>query len=349
MNGQNKRWDRRGCGMKRHRSSVQHEFEFIPRRIKHKRLLTAGAATALAVLMVYSGWQLVSYATQWGRSRAISREMQEAYNEGPQSPETENQFEISPAALTEAPTPTPTPTAAPTQAVSSVLPAEATEVPMLTPRPYPGNPMLLTSTRIQRLQRSNKDIIGYLSIDGLVNEAVVQRDNSYYLRRDSLGYHNVNGAIFLDENISLHTRPYTLILYGHNMKTGTMFGCFHKFENMSYYKSHPFLSFDTKYEDGRYVIFALSRINLQEGRALYVPFSNLAFTGDPDERQSIIDLLRRRSSFSTGVDVQTDDQLLLMVTCIGNDDERNILIARRLRDGETEESLLLAVASATSR
>lgn len=53
---------------------------------------------------------------------------------------------------------------------------------------------------------------------------MVQRDNTYYLNRDYLGYHNDNGAIFLDMGCDLTGNPKALILYGHNMKTGAMFG-----------------------------------------------------------------------------------------------------------------------------
>ena len=62
-----------------------------------------------------------------------------------------------------------------------------------------------------------------------------------------------------------------------------------------------------------------------------------------------IDLMMPRKDFETlkavspydcGVDVQPEDQLLLLVTCIGNDTERRVVAARRIREGETEEELL---------
>lgn len=60
----------------------------------------------------------------------------------------------------------------------------------------------------------------------------------------------MNGAIFLDESCDLSTRPYTLMLYGHNMKSGAMFGNLRNYENLTYYKNNPFIKFDTAYEDG---------------------------------------------------------------------------------------------------
>lgn len=53
---------------------------------------------------------------------------------------------------------------------------------------------------------------------------MAQRDDIYYLDHDVMGTSNVNGTLFLDAAISLKTRPYAYIIYGHNMKSGAMFG-----------------------------------------------------------------------------------------------------------------------------
>lgn len=66
--------------------------------------------------------------------------------------------------------------------------------------------------------------MGWLNMGKLVDEPVVQRDDVFYLTHDATGKENISGAIFLDASINLKTRPYTYILYGHNMKTGAMFG-----------------------------------------------------------------------------------------------------------------------------
>ncbi len=60
---------------------------------------------------------------------------------------------------------------------------------------WPDNPSMTVSVRLQKLQKQNKDIIGWLSIPDMLEQAVVQRNNTYYLNRDSLGYHNANGAL----------------------------------------------------------------------------------------------------------------------------------------------------------
>ena len=100
--------------------------------------------------------------------------------------------------------------------------AAPTEKPIVSA--WPGNPSMTISPSLKKLRQQNKDIVGWLILPDSLGQAVVQRDNEYYLKRDYLGYHNANGALFLEESISLKTRPDTYIIFGHNMKTGDMFG-----------------------------------------------------------------------------------------------------------------------------
>ena len=84
---------------------------------------------------------------------------------------------------------------------------------------YPDNPKLTVSSRFNALRRKSKYIVSWLSIYRMLDEAVVQRNNVYYLDHDTMGNSNVNGALFLDSGINLKTRPYAYIIYGHNMKS----------------------------------------------------------------------------------------------------------------------------------
>lgn len=203
---------------------------------------------------------------------------------------------------------------------------------------YPLNKYAHVSERFRKLQQQNRDIIGWLSIENVVDEAVVQRDNEYYLRRDYKGFHNQNGAIFLDENCSLKTRPYAMVLYGHNMKSGAMFGFIRHYETLGYYKSHPFITFDTAYEDGRYVIFGVGTVSTRSYDRDYLDLAKLS-ASTISWRMDAIQTLQNKSIYTNTVDVQPDDQILLLMTCVADETERQVIAARRIRTGETEEML----------
>ncbi len=80
--------------------------------------------------------------------------------------------------------------------------------------------------RFLPLMRRNQDVVGWLtySMFSEMDFAVVQRDNEYYIDRAFSGERNLAGTVFLDETNSIRPRDKNLILHGHNMKNGTMFG-----------------------------------------------------------------------------------------------------------------------------
>ena len=295
------------------------------------------------LLILFSLVRLIGSAMQQQTSEKTDREMRALYH-------TEEAI----------PTLTLVPTVTPEGKLSSQFMEEPTDVPasatpenteLPTPSPvlrleeqdYPGNPGRNVSTRFQTLRKENRDIVGWLMIGSMVDEAVVQRDNEYYMDHNVKKQPDVSGAIFLDAFVSLETRPYALILYGHNMKTGTRFGRLRNYENRSFYRKYPIISFDTMYEEGRYVIFSVGTVSTEESDPHYLDFFALN-SRRVDERRQAIDVLQAVSIHSNTVDVALDDQILLLVTCIEKDEERRIVAARRIRDNETEEELRTAAS-----
>lgn len=222
--------------------------------------------------------------------------------------------------LTQAPTasPTPEPTPQPTQAPAGTGTSATTSPPMGVPRLnpvfYPNNPERSVSKRFVSLRLQNSDIIGWLSIGNMVDEAVVQRDNSFYMDHNVKGQQDVNGAIFLDAFISLDTRPYALILYGHNMRTGARFGSLQNFDNISFYRKYPFIDFTSIYEEGSYVIFSVGSVSTNENDPNFLDFFGLA-SNRKDKRRQAFETIQAVSAFTETIDVVIDDQILLLVTC----------------------------------
>lgn len=322
---------------KRHHHHIRYDFFPTPQS-RRKRLLAALLGVALGVVFLVSAVNLISYGFEYVQHRITAEELRQVYYAE----------EEEPSASVPAAVPTEVPTEAPT-AVPTALP-ESTPSPLPTSTPqarlpkvrYPNNNYAIASSRFQKLKRQNEDIIGWLTITDMVDEAVVQRNNTYYLDRDYKGYHNKNGAIFLDEVIDLRTRPYTLMLYGHNMKSGLMFGSLRNFENPTYYRRSPFITFDTAYEDGKYVIFAVGTISTDAKNWRYVNFAHLLSSSIPLRTQAIASI-NRFSVYNGLIDVQPEDQLLILVTCVDAVEDRRIVAARRIREGESEDELLALV------
>ncbi len=175
-----------------------------------------------------------------------------------------------------------------------------------------------------------------------LEEAVVLKDNTFFLTHDVYGKKNANGAIFADSGLNLMTRPYTIFLFGHNMKSGNMFGRLKKYKESAYYFKHRIITFDSEYEDGKYAVFAVADINTEPGTLTYYNLWSLE-SNRIDEREEALNKLLSRSVHANMLDVQPDEQLLVLVTCDQKETDRLVVAARRLRDGESENHLTLPV------
>ena len=304
-----------------------------PRYFRRGRLLMMLAGAAL---LLFGLTGLIGYGKDWITARNTTGELQAVYHAVPAA-ET----------ILQTNTPSPTPVSS-TAEIPIQAPPAATPVPRLKAAAYPNNPHLAVSSRFKSLRKESRYIMGWLNMGNMLDEPVVQRDDTFYLDHDAKGRENVNGAIFLDASVDIKTRPFTYILYGHNMKTGAMFGCLRNYENRKFYHTDPFITFDTVYEDGRYVIFAIGSISTEENGRHYADLHDLKST-DRVKRQEAIDALINASLFTCPVDVQADDQILLLVTCTERDQDRRVVAARRIRDGEEENVLKKTVAGSRKR
>lgn len=103
----------------------------------------------------------------------------------------------------------------------------------------PKEPVLVVD--FEGLTQMNPDFAGWIYIEGTnVSYPVVQRyDNNYYLRRLFDGTPNTAGCLFMDEDCNGDFSDYNSIIYGHNMKNGSMFADVIKYKKQEYFDEHP--------------------------------------------------------------------------------------------------------------
>ena len=302
---------------------------------KRRKLLRLLLAACFCLLIGYGAVRLILYASDLNASRQSARELRDIREQA----ESETEYPAHAADETVSPSPVPAPDSTAVRDMNTPLPESAADVGILQPMTYPDNPGLRMSDRFRALREKSKYIVGWISFDG-VDEAVVQKDNTFFLNHDAAGRKNSNGAIFLDSGIFLTMRPYTLFLYGHNMKSGNMFGNLKKYKENAYFFENRIITFDSLYEEGQYAVFSVMEMNTLPGTALWYNLWSLN-TDSRADREEAIRTLERRSAVSSTLDVRADDQQLLLVTCLDGDTERLVVAARRLRNNETADSLTL--------
>ena len=258
---------------------------------------------------------------------------------------------------TEAPTTTPlaaetpVPTATPLEYEIAV---DATLVPRATPDADTLVYALETPPPIQQyfnaLLEMNSETIGFLSIDELLALPVVQRknDNDYYLNHSFEREESSAGTLFLDGSNLLVPKDQNLIIYGHNMKNGTMFHALIGYDELSFLRKYPLVHFDTIYESTVYAPFAVFSAGVEPDSPGYLNFRRFIF--DEDEFDGFIRDLRGLSKFSVPLDVRYGDELLLLVTCeYTRENGRFVIALRAQREGETEDELRQLVCASKLR
>ena len=190
----------------------------------------------------------------------------------------------------------------------------------------------------------NQETVGFLSIENLIDLPVVQRknDNDFYLNHGFDLSEAAEGTLFLDGVNLLVPEDDCLIVYGHNMNNGTMFGELDHYDDISFLKDHPLVQFDTIYENRTYVPIAAFPASMNPESASYFDLRQFIFTDETFDL--FISRLKSRSVPDIPVDAFYGDRLLLLVTCeYTKDDGRFILALRQLRADETAEEAVSQV------
>lgn len=184
----------------------------------------------------------------------------------------------------------------------------------------------------------NQETVGFLRIDELIGLPVVQRrnDNDFYLNHSFDLAESKEGTLFLDGVNLLVPEDDCLIIYGHNMHNGTMFGQLDRYSEVSFLKAHPLVQFDTIYENRTYVPIAAFPASMNPDNGSYFDLRQFVFSHETFDL--FISRLKTRSVPDIPVDAFYGDKLLLLVTCdYTKDDGRFILALRQLRADETAD------------
>ena len=174
------------------------------------------------------------------------------------------------------------------------------------------------------LKASNTDIAGWVYIDAFPgNSYPVMRaeDNDYYLHRDFNREYLYAGCIFMDyENAKDFSDPASIV-YGHNMKNGSMFACLKKLKNQSTYDENPYFWILTPQGDYRYHIYSVFETT---------PVSDVYTLWRNDGRNFLKweEGLKELSLVKTDVMLTEHDHTVILTTCTPDHDHRTVVIGR---------------------
>ncbi|MGL5436179.1 MAG: class B sortase, partial [Lachnospiraceae bacterium] len=175
----------------------------------------------------------------------------------------------------------------------------------------------------------NPDLIGWLTIEGTAIDYPVMwtpENPEFYSQRGFDKQESKNGLLFLDAASNVNEHGGNLIVYGHNMKNGSMFADLLKYQKQTFWKKQPQIRLDTLYENRVYEIAAVARTNDLET----LPYT---FTKSEEESaRSAIEDITAISLYDTDVDMQYGDDFLTLSTCdYSSENGRLVVMARRVK------------------
>lgn len=195
--------------------------------------------------------------------------------------------------------------------------------------------------KYKTLYELNNDVVGWITIDGTkVDYPVMQTvfDEEYYLYRNYYGKDAKEGLPFMDSRCMIGKPSTNLIIYGHNMKNGTMFADLLKYESKDYYDRHKYIRFDTLYEEAIYEIVAVFRSRVAFENENTFRFYNFIEADYESEFYDYYEMIRSMSLYNIDAEAMASDYLLTLCTCEYTvEDGRFVIVARKVA-GEEELS-----------
>lgn len=178
---------------------------------------------------------------------------------------------------------------------------------------------------IPLLIEQNGECIGWITIDDTAVDYPVMHTPEWpqkHLHMNFYGEYSDSGVPFLDYRCSRDSD--NLIIYGHNMRNGTMFSALTDYLSDGYLEAHPTILLETV--DGAYEfhVFAVASVNKLDKWYSFIDAES------EDAYQEAISQLMQKAVISDGTLPVFGDHLLTLSTCYGgNKDSRLIVIARR--------------------
>ena len=184
------------------------------------------------------------------------------------------------------------------------------------------------------LYNKNKKLIGWLKIDDTnIDYPVMQTSNNeYYLDHNFNQEYDKNGSLFLDCDCTVYPRSTNLIIYGHHMKSGSMFGNLQKYAKESYGKEHAIIQFDSIYEKATYQVMYVFRSQVYNENDIVFKYYQFIEANSKEEFDSYMNEMAAMSLYDTGVTASYGDSLLTLSTCDSSQtDGRFVVVAKRIQ------------------
>lgn len=188
-----------------------------------------------------------------------------------------------------------------------------------------NKPLVPTNVDFEKLTGINSDCIGWISAcSNRIDYPIVKsKDNVEYLTKTVTGAENKSGAIFADKDCTDPFNQFQTLVFGHNMKNGSMFHYLVNYRDKDYYDNHRLIYVRTEHQLLTYEVFAAYREAASDS-CIYDSVLN------PDDRAAFLKKVKEKSLYNTNVQLSTSDRILTLVTCEYTQDDFRMFVHAKL-------------------
>lgn len=186
---------------------------------------------------------------------------------------------------------------------------------------------------------ANEDMAAWLQIPGTKIDYPVMwtpEDENYYLYRDFEKHDSQSGSLILDTDSSLAPLTTNLIIHGHNMRSGAMFGNLTDYEDEEYCKEHSRITLYTEDCERNYEVIAAFRSQVFKKTEQVFKFYKFFQADTQEEFDDFYQNIKALSLYDTGVTAQFGDRFLTLSTCVYHVEQgRFVVVAKEVEGGDT--------------
>ena len=179
------------------------------------------------------------------------------------------------------------------------------------------------------LKEQNSDTIAYLKVNGTNIDYIVVKgkDNSYYLKHNFNKEYNIAGWIFADYHNLFDESDRNIVIFGHNTKDGSMFGTLKNVLDKSWQENKENFEIILVTEKGqyKYQVFSTYQITPED---YYI---NTIYNND-NEFNEFLNKVKSRSNYNYNIEVNSNDKVLTLSSCIGDGKKRVVLHAKLIEN-----------------
>jgi len=203
------------------------------------------------------------------------------------------------------------PTATPSQTLPPVTEDASVEENTEPPGPTePVQPQWVPYVDFYALEESLPGISAWIKLENTALDYPIMQgaDNNYYLSYLPDGTKHRNGSVFLDYRNAADFSDKNTLIYGHESRTGDMFGILKSYRKQSFYEENPVIHIYTPEKDFTLVLVAGYLVDSG------IESPPIVFNSETDFLEHV-ETVKKRSFFNSSVEVNEDDRLVSLCTC----------------------------------